>query len=91
MTPATQQTLRPPGRAQVEPCPDCREGRDDHGNHCTECAGAGCQIWKACPRCGDIGFDYLNGHNDTGGMHCRLGCGHQWTAQDPAWLIQHLP
>jgi hypothetical protein len=44
------------------------------------------QVWKACPKCGDIGVDFINGRNETDGMVCRIGCGFKWAADDPRWL-----
>jgi hypothetical protein len=78
-----------PGLAPIETCPDCISGVDPDGDPCVSCNGAGRQIWRACPRCGDIAFEYNNGHDETAGMRCGLGCGYHWTADDPGWLAQH--
>lgn len=78
--------IAPPGKAHVEQCPDCRH----HINpDCPECEGTGLVIYRACPRCGDLGWVYRNGRSDQRGMICRLGCGYTWSAIDPAWRIQH--
>ena len=79
------ETIAPPGRAQIARCPDCR------GGGCSDCKGTGKVLWRACPKCGDIGFDFINGRTEQDGMVCRLGCGHRWTADDPGWLAQRLP
>ncbi|MGO9297639.1 MAG: hypothetical protein ACLP52_27785 [Streptosporangiaceae bacterium] len=78
----------PPGRAVIENCPGCKgtPGRD-----CCECNGTGKILWRACPLCGDIAWDYVNGVNDRDGMACRISCGYRWTASDPGWLAQRLP
>jgi hypothetical protein len=43
------------------------------------------------PQCGDIGWDYINGLDDQGGMVCRISCGYQWIASDLGWRAQTLP
>ena len=58
---------------------------------CPECDGTGLIIYRACPRCGDLGWAYRNGRNDQAGMICQLGCGYAWTATDPGWAIQQRP
>ena len=77
-----------PGLASIEACADRTNGIDPDGDSCVSCNGSGSQIWRACPRCGDIAFEYINGHDENAGMRCRLGCGHLWTAVDPGWLAQ---
>jgi predicted nucleic acid-binding Zn-ribbon protein len=61
------------------------------GGECLGCDGAGRQITHACPKCGNVGFDYVNGYSADAGMIDRIGCGHRWTADDSAWLAQRLP
>jgi hypothetical protein len=46
---------------------------------------------RACPLCGDPGWDYLNGTDDHDGMTCHISCGYRWTADDPGWRAQVLP
>jgi hypothetical protein len=46
---------------------------------------------RACPLCGDPGWDYVNGMNNRDGMACQISCGYQWTAEDPGWRAQVLP
>ena len=76
------------GLAQIETCPDRSNGTDADGDPCDSCYSNGFQIWRACPRCGDLAFDYINGHDEADGMRCRLACGYQWTSADPGWQIQ---
>jgi hypothetical protein len=91
VTTHTHPNLVPPGRAQLDPWPDCTRGHDANGSLCCECDGTGYLPWKAHPQCGDIGFDHINGHGQTSGMHCRLGRGYQRTTEEPSWVIQrHL-
>jgi len=80
--------LTPPGRAHVERCPDCQNHRDPD---CPDCGGTGLIVYRACPRCGDLGWAYRNGRNDTAGMTCQLSCGYSWTADDPGWMVQQGP
>ena len=80
-------TIAHPGKAHVEPCPDCRERISPD---CPECEGTGLTIYRACPSCGDLGWAYRNGRNDQAGMICQLGCGSVWTTMDPGWRAQHL-
>jgi hypothetical protein len=47
-------------------------------------------IQRACPLCGDHGWDYINGIDDREGMACRIGCGNQWAANNPGWQAQRL-
>jgi hypothetical protein len=81
-------TISPPGKGRIIPCPDCngRPGRD-----CLECHGQGRYVRRACPLCGDVGWDYVNGMNDRDGMACRISCGYTWSAGDPGWRAQVLP
>ena len=91
MTAQSAATVTPPGRAQIGTCPDCAAGFDSAGDTCVECDGTGRQLWRACPRCGDTAFDYINGRDDADGMRCTFGCGSDWAASDPGWAIQRLP
>lgn len=91
MTAPSAAALTPPGRARVRTCPDCTAGIDPDGGPCQECDGTGRQLWRACPCCGDTAFEYINGHDETDGMRCTLGCGSGWAADDPGWAIQVLP
>jgi hypothetical protein len=77
--------IAPPGKGIIATCRDCA------GPGCDLCHGTGRRLWKACPRCGDIGFDFINGHDGGQGMVCRIGCGYRWSADDPRWLAQRLP
>jgi len=81
-------TVNPPDRAKVESCPDCRGVA---GQACYECHGRGVILIRACPACGNPGWDYINGTDDRDGMTCASGCGHLWAADDPGWLAQSLP
>jgi hypothetical protein len=87
----TTDAQRPPGKARITACPDGNAGVDSDGDSCLECDGTGVQIWRACPWCGDMAFEYLNGHNEAAGMRCAIGCGNEWAADDPGCLAQHLP
>ena len=81
-------TITPPGKARIMTCPECKgAGRKD----CIGCRGAGRLVIRACPLCGDIGWDYVNGVDDRDGMACRIDCGYRWTADDPGWRAQVLP
>ena len=80
--------IAPPGKARVVRCPDC-EGIA--GRSCYECHGKGTLLMRACPLCGDLGWDYVNGIDDRSGMACSLGCGYHWSNDDPAWHAQVLP
>jgi hypothetical protein len=75
----------PPGKATITTCSAC------DGRGCNDCDGSGKALWRACPKCGDVGFDYINGVDDADGMVCRIGCGFKWAADDPRWLAQRLP
>jgi len=75
----------PPGRAIPETCADCQ------GRGCDYCDGRGQILYRACPRCGDVAWDFVNGRDEAAGRVCRIGCGYQWTADDPGWLLQRLP
>jgi hypothetical protein len=46
---------------------------------------------RACPLCGDLGWDHANGVGDCQGMPCRIGCGYRWSADDSGWRAQVLP
>ena len=72
----------------IENCPECKgaPGRD-----CCECHGTGKILRRACPLCGDIAWDYVNGVNDRDGMACRISCGYRWTASDPGWRPSGSP
>jgi len=80
--------VMPPGKAHIMPCPDCRGST---GQSCYVCHGTGSILMRACPLCGDPGWDYTNGLDDHDGMACRLGCGYQWSATDPGWRAQVMP
>lgn len=81
-------TITSPGKARLIPCPECEgiAGRD-----CLECHGAGWQLMRVCPLCGDPAWDYINGTDDRNGMACRIKCGYVWIAADPGWRAQVLP
>ena len=81
-------TVPPPGKGIIMACPECKGAA---GRRCHECQGNGRYIMRACPLCGDPGWDYLNGTDDRDGMACRISCGYQWTANDPDWCAQVLP
>jgi len=77
--------LTPPGMAMIMDCPDC------DGAGCSDCKGTGKELWRGCPECGDVGWDFVAGdQTERSGMICRLGCGARWSADDPRWVIQHL-
>ena len=80
--------VTPPGKARVVPCPGCQ---GDAGQSCYECRGVGTILMRACPLCGDGGWDFVNGSDDRDGMACRNGCGYRWSADDPGWSAQVLP
>jgi hypothetical protein len=75
----------PPGKATVMTY-SASDGRASG-----QCGNTGKVLWRACPKCGDIGFDYLNGRDEADGIVCRNGCGFNWAADDPRWLAQRLP
>jgi hypothetical protein len=83
-------TLTPPGRARITRCGGCR-GTGQCGCPgeavCCDCKGDGRELWRACPRCGDIAWDK---HSD-GIYECRISCGYIWTEDHPGWQIQVLP
>lgn len=68
-------TITPPGKDRIVPCPECH---GEAGRSCYEC-------------CGDLGWDYVNGTSESAGMVCRLGCGYRWPAEDLGWRAQVLP
>ena len=80
--------IAPPGKARVMTCPECKGAREPD---CVSCHGNGRLLIRAYPQCGDIGWDYVNGNDDRGGMACRISCGYTWAAADPAWAAQVLP
>src|SRR5262245_29946079 len=77
--------IPPPGKAVIAECEGCV------GRGCTRCNFTGKVVWRACPKCSDVGFDYINGRDEAAGMVCRVGCGFKWAADDPRWLAQRLP
>jgi hypothetical protein len=80
--------IAPPGRARITRCGTCEgRGRFRSGDECYDCEGTTWQLWKACPRCGDIGWDRLA----DGQYACRISCGYRWGEDDPGWLAQRLP
>ena len=74
----------PPGKAVISGCKDC------DGRGCRNCGNTGKLLYRACPKCGDIGFDFINGRDERDGMVCPTGCGFKWAADDPRWLAQRL-
>lgn len=80
--------LAPPGLARITRCGEC-EGRGHYrsGWQCAGCKGTGWELWKACPQCGDIGWDRLS----DGTYACRISCGYTWTDDHPGWQVQRLP
>jgi len=81
-------TVSPPGKGIIVTCPECKGVA---GKRCHECQGQGRYVTRACPLCGDPGWDYVNGINDQDGMACRIGCGYRWAADDLGWRAQVLP
>ncbi len=81
-------TVTPPGKARIVPCPECH---GEAARSCYECHGEGMPLQRACPLCGDLGWDYLNATDESAGMTCRLGCGYRWLADDLGWRVQLLP
>jgi hypothetical protein len=80
--------IAPPGRARVTRCGECSgRGHYNSGSECSGCEGTGWELWQACPRCGDIGFDRVG----AGQYACRISCGYQWGEDDPGWRAQRLP
>jgi hypothetical protein len=79
--------VTPPGKARVIPCPECG---GEAGRSSYECHGKGVVLQRACPLCGDVGWDFVNGIDDRAGMACRVGCGYRWSADDPGWRAQAL-
>jgi hypothetical protein len=80
--------ITPPSKGRVISCPDCH---GEPGRDCLECHGQGRYIRRACPLCGDVAWDYVNGANDRAGMTCRIGCGYTWSSDNPGWRAQSLP
>jgi predicted RNA-binding Zn-ribbon protein involved in translation (DUF1610 family) len=81
-------TITPPGKGVIVTCPDCK---GIAGNRCHECHGQGRYVMRACPLCGDPGWDYINGTDDRDGMACHISCDNRWTADHPGWRAQVLP
>jgi hypothetical protein len=81
-------TLTPPGLGRITRCGEC-EGRGHYrsGTECAGCRGDGRELWRACPRCGDIAWD----KRSDGTYECRISCGYIWTEEHPGWVIQVLP
>ena len=79
--------ITPPGKGRIMTCPECQGAR---GRDCVECHGGGRILIRACPQCGDLGWDYVNGIDDRGGMACQLGCDYRWDPNDPGWRAQVL-
>jgi len=77
------------GRLTSRPRPP--PGRPRKARDCLECHGQGRYIQRACPLCGDPGWDWVNGADDRDSMACRISCGYTWTADDPGWRAQVLP
>src|SRR6266436_6521532 len=75
------ETISPPGKGIIVTCPECN---GVPGRRCHECEGNGRYVMRACPLCGDPGWDYVNGTDDRQGMACRISCGYRWAAGDPA-------
>ncbi len=93
--PVATMVTDPPGKAVIRHCQAC-DGRGHHsyqGNtyQCRDCEGRGRALWRACPNCSAIDWDFLNGRTEEGGMACRVGCGYVWRADHPAWVVQHWP
>src|SRR5215475_615885 len=86
--PAMAETISPPGKGIIVTCPECNGAP---GGRCHECQGHGRYVMRACPLCGDPGWDYVNGSDDRQGMACRISCGYRWTADNPGWRAQVLP
>ncbi len=82
------ETISPPGKGIIVTCPECN---GVPGRRCHECEGNGRYVMRACPLCGDPGWDYVNGTDDRQGMACRISCGYRWAAGDPSWRAQVLP
>ncbi len=61
-------TITPLGKARVMSCPECKGARM---SACPACRGEGKLLVRACPLCGDLGWDYVNGIDDREGMACR--------------------
>ena len=81
-------TPAPPGRAIIMRCGECgATGQYSGGGPCLGCQGTGKQLWRACPACGDIGYDRLA----DGTYACRISCGYRWTEDHPGWQAQRLP
>lgn len=77
------------GKAKPSRCHEC-SGTGTCGCQapgCCGCSGCGYFLWKACPNCGDIGWDGLG----NGMYACRISCGFRWTEDHPGWQIQRLP
>jgi hypothetical protein len=81
-------TIIPPGKGIIMPCQECKGVA---GRRCHECQGQGKYVMRACPLCGDPGWDFVNGMDDHDGMACRISCGYRWTADDRGWRAQVLP
>jgi len=80
--------IAPPGRAKITRCGTCEgRGRFRSGDECYDCEGTAWQLWKACPQCGDIGWDRLA----DGTYACRISCGFTWGEDHPGWQAQRLP
>jgi hypothetical protein len=51
---------------------------------------AGSSSSALASQCGDIGWNYINGLDDRGGMVCRISCGYQWIASDLGWRAPNV-
>lgn len=80
-------TVTPPGKARITLCPECH---GQAGRSCYECHGEGVLLQRACPLCGNVGWDYINGQDEHAGMVCRMGCGYRWSDDNPGWCAQVL-
>lgn len=79
--------IAPPGRARITRCGTCRSTGRLGEYECYDCEGTGWELWRACPRCGDIGYDRLA----DGAYACRISCGYTWGEDHPGWQAQRLP
>src|SRR5512135_2977261 len=79
--------IAPPGQATITRCGTCGSTGRLGAHECYSCGGTRWQLWRACPACGDIGYDRVG----AGEYACRISCDYRWTEDHPGWQAQRLP
>jgi hypothetical protein len=81
-------TVTQPGVARTIPSPDRQRGP---AKDCVECWGEGRFVRRACPLCGNVGWDYINGADDGGGMVAASAAATSGPATTRAGAPRHFP